>query len=441
MEKIISPRGTKDILAPESFLWQFIEAKAMEIFNLAGFEEIRTPIFEHTQLFSRAVGESSDIVNKEMYTFSDRSDRSITLRPEGTAGVVRAYIEHSMDRASRPQKLWYRGPMFRYERPQTGRYRQFHQIGIEAIGSESPYLDLELIKLAYDFLSSLGLANLSLAINSIGNAQSREAYKKELLSFLSEHQDHICEDCKRRMTQNPLRVLDCKVPEDQKLYENAPAIDSSLDEDSRLVFQKIKDGLEALKINYIVDPSLVRGLDYYSHCVFEFKTDDKVLGQQGTVLAGGRYDNLVSDLGASSASPAVGWALGVERIAFLLSSQLDFSKRKKIFIVSDLAIEAAKLALRLRKDTSIITEYDFDSAKIGKQLEKAEKRAASFAIFYLEDERQSSKFTLKNLDLEKGHPDKDKEFSSYEELILFLNEENLAKAGNNNLMKGISGKF
>jgi len=288
MEKIISPRGTKDILAPESFLWQFIEAKAMEIFNLAGFEEIRTPIFEHTQLFSRAVGESSDIVNKEMYTFSDRSDRSITLRPEGTAGVVRAYIEHSMDRASRPQKLWYRGPMFRYERPQTGRYRQFHQIGIEAIGSESPYLDLELIKLAYDFLSSLGLENLSLAINSIGNAQSREAYKKELLSFLSEHQDHICEDCKRRMTQNPLRVLDCKVPEDQKLYENAPAIDSSLDEDSRLVFQKIKDGLEALKINYIVDPSLVRGLDYYSHCVFEFKTDDKVLGQQGTVLAGGR---------------------------------------------------------------------------------------------------------------------------------------------------------
>ncbi len=418
MEKIISPRGTKDILPSESSLWQFIEAKAIETFSLAGFEEIRTPIFEHTQLFSRAVGESSDIVNKEMYTFTDRSDRSITLRPEGTAGVARAFIEHSLDRGSRPQKLWYRGPMFRYERPQTGRYRQFYQIGMEAIGLEAPFIDLEVIKLAYNFLQELGIENLTLAINSIGSAASREAYRQQLLAFLSEYQEDVCDDCKRRMQQNPLRVLDCKVPEDQALYKNAPLIQDYFDEESKQIFMQMKAGLEALEINYTIDSSLVRGLDYYSHCVFEFKTDDKGLGQQSTVLAGGRYDNLISELGGLS-SPAVGWALGMERIAYLLEAKT-FPPTKRIYIISDSVLEASKLAHRLRSDAKILVEYDFEEAKVAKQMNKALKRNASHGIFYLEDERKAGKYLVKDFQAKT-------EFSltSYTELLSFFAQDSL----------------
>ncbi|MFM7458217.1 MAG: histidine--tRNA ligase [bacterium] len=413
MEKIISPRGTKDILPSESALWQFIEAKAIETFSLAGFEEIRTPIFEHTQLFSRAVGESSDIVNKEMYTFADRSDRSITLRPEGTAGVARAFIEHNLDRGSRPQKLWYRGPMFRYERPQTGRYRQFYQIGMEAIGLEAPFIDLEVIKLAYNFLQELGIENLTLAINSIGSGASREAYRQQLLAFLSEYQDDICDDCKRRMQQNPLRVLDCKVPEDQAIYKNAPLIYDSFDEDSKQIFEQMKTGLEALGISYTIDSSLVRGLDYYSHCVFEFKTDDKGLGQQSTVLAGGRYDNLISELGGGT-SPAVGWALGMERIAYLLEAK-KFPETKRVYIISDSAIEASKLAHRLRSDAKVLVEYDFEEAKVAKQMNKALKRNASHGIFYLEDERKSGGYLVKDFQAKT-----ELKVNSYAELLSFF---------------------
>jgi histidyl-tRNA synthetase len=418
MEKIISPRGTKDILPSESTLWQFIEAKAIETFSLAGFEEIRTPIFEHTQLFSRAVGESSDIVNKEMYTFTDRSDRSITLRPEGTAGVARAFIEHSLDRGSRPQKLWYRGPMFRYERPQTGRYRQFYQIGMEAIGLEAPFIDLEVIKLAYNFLQELGIENLTLAINSIGSAASREAYRQRLLAFLSEYQDDVCDDCKRRMQQNPLRVLDCKVPEDQAIYKNAPLIQDSFDEESKQIFMQMKTGLEALGISYTIDSSLVRGLDYYSHCVFEFKTDDKGLGQQSTVLAGGRYDNLISELGGVN-SPAVGWALGMERIAYLLEAK-KFPETKRVYIISDSAIEASKLAHRLRSDAKVLVEYDFEEAKVAKQMNKALKRNASHGIFYLEDERKSGSYLVKDFQAKT-----ELSVTSYTELLSFFTVDSL----------------
>ena len=271
-------RGTQDILPPFSSLWQKIENTAIKLFGEAGFTEIRTPIFEATELFDRAVGEDSDIVNKEMYTFKDRSDRSLTLRPEGTASIVRAYIEHALDREGRPQKLWYRGPMFRYEHPQTGRYRQFHQIGIEAIGAKAPYIDLELIKLGQKFLEELGLKNLTLYINSLGNSNSREQYISALKDFLEGMQEDVCEDCKRRFTQNPLRCLDCKVPEDQKLYQDAPRISDYLDEESTEIWTKTQDGLKELGVNFKIDTNLVRGLDYYSHCVFEFKTDAKELG-------------------------------------------------------------------------------------------------------------------------------------------------------------------
>jgi len=418
MEKIISPRGTQDLLPPDSRLWQFIENKAIEIFSLAGFEEIRTPIFEHSSLFSRAVGESSDIVNKEMYTFTDRSDRSITLRPEGTAGVARAFIEHNLDRNSKPQKFWYRGPMFRYERPQTGRYRQFHQIGLEALGLDAPFIDLEVIKLAHTFLHEIGIQNINLVINSIGNQASRNDYREKLSNFLIEHEANICDDCKRRMHQNPLRVLDCKSPEDQELYKEAPSIHDSLDAESTEIWQTIQAGLAKLKISYTIDPHLVRGLDYYSHCVFEFKTIDPGLAQQNTVLAGGRYDNLISELGGNPC-PAIGWALGVERIAYLLGSD-KLTARPKIYIISDSAIDAASLAQNLRKDTHIITEYDFEQGKVTKQMNKALKREANYVVFYLEEERKSGRYSVKNLNVKT---DEQVVVNSYGELLEFFTKE------------------
>ena len=417
MEKIKAARGTHDILADDAKLWQFIELTAQEHFNQAAFDEIRTPIFEQTKLFSRAVGESSDIVNKEMYTFNDRSDSSMTLRPEGTAGVVRAYIENALDRSAKPQRLWYRGPMFRYERPQTGRFRQFHQIGIEAFGLEGPYIDLEVIQLAYSFLKKLGLNDLKLYINSLGNEASRQAYRETLLKFLEAHKDEVCEDCQRRMEQNPLRVLDCKVPEDQELYKQAPLLKDSLDEESLQVWNEVKEALTAMDIDYVEDPSLVRGLDYYSHCVFEFKTEDKGLGQQSTVLAGGRYDKLAEQLGANP-TPAVGWALGIERLAYLLKQRLaeeeTSSEKNHIYIISDSALEALKLSQKLRSDLGkdFVVEFDFDSVKVGKQINKSLKRSADYALFYLEDERSHGTFKIKDFALEL-----EEELSSYSELL------------------------
>lgn len=388
-------RGTQDILYPDSALWQLIEDTAIKTFSAAGFKEIRTPIFEATELFDRAVGKDSDIVNKEMYSFNDRSERSLTLRPEGTAPIVRAFIEHALDREAKLQKLWYRGPMFRYERPQTGRYRQFHQIGIEAIGAKAPYIDLELIKLGLNFLEELEIKNLKLYINSLGNTASRANYVAALKEFLESLQNDVCEDCQRRFIQNPLRCLDCKVPEDQKLYQDAPKLSDYLDEESQEIWKQTKQGLDELKIQYLIDEKLVRGLDYYSHCVFEFKTDSKELGGQSTVLAGGRYDDLVKILGGTQ-TPAVGWALGIERLALILKNKK--IKEKKLFIISDDSLEALKLADKLRSDLKHISiELDFENSKFKKQLERALKKNFDWVIFYLEDERSSGKLKLKNL--------------------------------------------
>jgi histidyl-tRNA synthetase len=389
-----APRGTQDIFGNSSAIWQRIEATAIKLFNEAGFQEIRTPIFESSELFSRAVGESSDIVNKEMYTFNDRSERSLTLRPEGTAGVVRAFIENSFDREGLPAKLWYRGPMFRYERPQTGRYRQFHQIGIEAIGAKAPYIDLEIIKLGVNFIQDLGLTNLTLHINSLGNSSSRENYIAALKVFLKESLEHVCEDCQRRYEQNPLRCLDCKVPEDQKIYQNAPTIIKYLDEESQKIWQETQNGLTELGIKYQIDEKLVRGLDYYTHVVFELKTKSEKLAGQNTVLAGGRYDNLVKNLGGGDYA-SVGWALGIERIATLIEETHQISK---LYIISDSPIEALKLADKLRLETKkIAIELAYEETKFKKQLEKAIKRDYQWALFYLSEERNSGLFKLKNL--------------------------------------------
>ncbi len=395
MSKVSAARGTQDILPPDSSLWQEIEAEAIAVFSAAGYAEIRTPIFESTELFCRAVGESSDIVNKEMYTFSDRSDRSLTLRPEGTAAIVRAFIEHGLDRGPKPYKAWYRGPMFRYERPQTGRYRQFHQIGVEAIGSSSIHLDLELIKLGLELLRRLGLNDLSLHVNSLGSNASRLAYKEALVKFLSAVESEVCEDCQRRISQNPLRVLDCKVPADQALYAKAPLLHDYYDAESQKIWTELLDQIKTFKTKVVVDPKLVRGLDYYSHLVFEIKSDSPSLGQQSTVLAGGRYDGLVSMLGGPE-SPAAGWALGIERLALLIGERT--SKRTKFYIVSDDTAAASKLADELRACSETISvEFDYENTKVGKQIEKASKRGARFAIFYLADERSSGKLKVKDL--------------------------------------------
>ena len=397
MSKIQAPRGTHDVVLDQSDLWQYLEQNAKNIFAVAGFKEIRTPIFEATELFARAVGEDSDIVNKEMYTFIDRGERSMTLRPEGTAGVARSFIEHNLDRNPRPVKVWYQGPMFRYERPQTGRYRQFHQIGAEAIGSFGPYIDLEIINLGIKFLNKLGLKNLTLYINSIGNKASRVNYTNALKDFLKNLETNVCEDCKRRMIQNPLRCLDCKVPQDQELYKNAPLIQDFFDEESKNIWGEILAGLNALEINYVIDSKLVRGLDYYNHCVFEIKTQSQTLGTQSTVLAGGRYDNLIAYLGGPE-TPACGWACGQERIIELLKeSSITPQQKQKIFIISDSGIEALKLANTLRETLADFSvEIDYDISKFKKQLEKALKRNNDWIIFFMEDERANNKLKLKN---------------------------------------------
>ncbi len=397
--KIAAPRGTQDIFGAKAELWQFIENTAAKVFLQGGFNEIRTPIFESTELFDRAVGEESDIVNKEMYTFADRSERSLTLRPEGTASVVRAFIENNLDQIAKPQKLWYRGPMFRYERPQTGRYRQFHQIGIEALGSKAPYIDLEIINMAIEFLKQLGLQNLTLYVNSIGNPESRKKYIDSLKIFLNGLRDKVCEDCQRRIDTNPLRCLDCKVPHDQELYKNAPKIIDFFDEESNSIWKEFLQGLDSLKINYKIDNSLVRGLDYYSHCVFEVKTSSTTLGMQSTVLAGGRYDSLIGQLGGPDL-PAVGWACGLERISLLVEEQNKdiLQTQTKVFILSDNASEALKLSIQLRNDLpETIIEFDYEQSKFKKQLEKALKKSYDFVLFWLEDERTKQEFKIKNL--------------------------------------------
>ncbi len=427
-EKIKAPRGTQDILPDKGIFFKLIELNASDILESAGFEEISTPIFESTALFSRAVGEDSDIVNKEMYTFLDRSDRSLTLRPEGTAAVVRSFIENSMDRAQKPVKLWYQGPMFRYERPQAGRYRQFHQIGIEAFGSAPPYIDLEVINLGWTLIENLGFGDLTLHINTLGSQETRDKYRDVLKDFLKPLQDKVCEDCQRRYKENPLRALDCKVPADQKLYEGAPDIIECLDPESQKIWDETLAGLDAFNINYEIDPRLVRGLDYYSHVVFEVKvpasSKSKVLGAQNTVLAGGRYDKLVENLGGKE-TPAVGWALGMERLALLMEDKKEHEEgylaqnAHGIFVVSDEVFEGQKLAIELRDlfNYNMPVHFDFDCAKLPKQLDKANKKNARFAVFYMQSERESGALKLKDLETGDEHEDLD-----LEQLVLTIEE-------------------
>ena len=386
-------KGTKDILPQESHMWQFLEEKAQKIFSEYGFKEIRTPIIETTELFSRGVGDTTDIVNKEMYTF-EKSDRSITLRPENTAGVVRSFIENGMSRLSAPVKLWYKGPMFRYERPQAGRQRQFHQVGVEMFGIKQPTADAEVILMAVNFLKTLGLNDLDVEINSLGCPVCRTEFKEKLKNVIRPHLNNLCEDCQTRFEKNPLRLLDCKNEDCQKIY-SLPEIQEVILSDflcseCQEHYAHLKMYLDKLNIKYTENKHLVRGLDYYTRTVFEIKSNN--LGSQNAVCGGGRYDNLVEQLGGEP-TPAVGFAMGMERLLSLISSVE--APKLDCYIVSNYPVDAFLLAEELRGQ-GICVEFDLANKKFNKQLEKASK-VAKFALILGEDEISENKVSIKNL--------------------------------------------
>lgn len=394
MAKIIKVlKGTKDILPQEVEQWHKLEKNALDIFTRYGYKEIRTPIFEMTELFARGVGDTTDIVNKEMYTF-EKSDRSLTLRPENTAGVVRSFIENGMARLSAPVKLWYKGPMFRYERPQAGRQRQFHQVGVEMFGIKEPTADAEVILLAVSYLKSLGLNDLEVEINSLGCPTCREEYKKKIKEVLKPEFDNLCEDCQNRYEKNPLRLLDCKVDSCKEIFAK-PEIQKVIQsdficEECAQHYKDLKKYLDELNVNYVENKLLVRGLDYYNRTVFEIKSNN--LGSQNAVCGGGRYDSLVRNLGGED-TPAVGWAMGMERLNSLLPEVEP--QKLDAYIVSNTPTEAFKLAQELREQ-GFNVEFDLANKKFTKQLEKASK-CANFALILGEDEIKAGKVSVKNL--------------------------------------------
>ncbi len=395
---IKAQRGTKDILNDEIPTWQWILENAKNVFQNAGFSEIKTPIFEATELFQRGVGDSTDIVNKEMYTFSvggaDKNSSSITLRPENTAGVVRAYIEHNLNRQSPPQKFWYFGPMFRYERPQAGRQRQFHQIGVEMFGINEPAADAEVILSAVEFLKSIGLGNLEVELNSLGCPKCKNDYRNSIKEVLAPYLDDMCDDCKMRYEKNPLRMLDCKNENCQKIFEKEEVkkviFNDYICDECKTHFNTLLSYLDELNIKYQRNKLLVRGLDYYNRTVFEIKSS--ALGSQSAVCGGGRYDGLVEMLGGVP-TPAVGFAMGVERLFSLVEkkevSKLDY------YIVSTNTKEALKLAQKLRSQNKKV-EFDMQGRKFSKQLEKASK-CANYAVILGEDEIEKGFYSVKDL--------------------------------------------
>jgi len=400
-------RGTRDLLPPETALWNFVEAAVRDVFRAYNFHEIRTPIFESTELFARGVGEETDVVAKEMYTWEDRgraqSDKgqSLTLRPENTASVVRAYIEHKLwDRGL--SKLYYIGPQFRRERPQKGRYRQFYQIGAEVIGpasagSESPARDAEVLELLATLLDRLGIRDWTLQLNSVGCANDRAAYNEALRKALEPVVGGMCEDCKRRAVTNPLRVFDCKVPEDQPVIEKLPRISQFLDEACRKHFEQVQEILKAVGVPFILNDRLVRGLDYYTRTAFEFTHG--ALGAQNAILGGGRYDGLSESLGGPSA-PGIGFAIGEDRLVLALQESSEAVQRRPDVYIAPLGAgmdrEAACLARELRRH-DLVVELGDETFRLKKSFETADKLGVRFALIVGENEVKAGSFALKNL--------------------------------------------
>ena len=388
-------RGTRDILPEEVGYWQLIEATVRDVLGRAVYQEIRPPMFEQTDLFERGIGEATDVVGKEMYTFQDRGDRSITLRPEGTAGVVRAYIQNKLNAQGGVQRLWYTGAMFRYERPQAGRQRQFHQVGLELIGSNAPRADVEVIALAVDILQTLGLKNLELDINSVGNGSDRANYREVLVNYLEPYKDDLDEDSKDRLTRNPLRILDSKDPKTQEIAQNAPKITEHLSTESKKHFDTVLQLLTDLNIKYQIDHCLVRGLDYYTHTAFEIKSDD--LGAQATVCGGGRYDGLVAELGGLE-TQAVGWAIGMERLVLLLQQMFSSPiNAPELYVVSrGEAAEAQGLILTQKlRNAGFSVELDLSGSAFGKQFKRANRSGAVACLVLGDAEAENKSVNLK----------------------------------------------
>ena len=389
-------RGTRDILPAEVGYWQLIEQTAKAILDRACYQEIRVPIFEKTELYQRGIGEATDVVGKEMYTFASRGGKtSITLRPEGTAGVARSYIQNKLHAQGGVQRLWYTGAMFRYERPQAGRQRQFHQLGLELLGSSAPRADVEAIAIATNILQALGLKNLTLAINSVGRGEDRQKYREALVSYLEPYKDELDQDSRDRLIRNPLRILDSKDPRTQEIAQAAPKLVDNLSDSSKKHFDTVLSLLTDLGIAYEIDHCLVRGLDYYTHTAFEIKSSD--LGAQATVCGGGRYDGLVAELGGPE-TQAVGWAMGLERLVLLLEklSPVAANQPDFYFVSRGEIAEAQALVLSQKlRQAGFTVELDLSGSAFGKQFKRADRSGASACLVLGDSEAENKTVNLK----------------------------------------------
>ncbi|MGP0128160.1 MAG: histidine--tRNA ligase [cyanobacterium endosymbiont of Rhopalodia musculus] len=387
--------GTRDILPAEIGYWRYVETVTTEILGRAMYQEIRAPIFEQTSLFERGIGEATDVVGKEMYTFKDRGDRSLTLRPEGTAGVVRAFLQNNLYAIGGVQRLWYKGPMFRYERPQAGRQRQFNQIGLELFGSGDPRADVEVIALATDILKTLGLQNLKLDLNSVGDRRDRQSYREALVNYFLPYKDELDLDSQDRLERNPLRILDSKNERIKEINQSAPNIIQYLGNESRKHFDQVQQFLTDLNIDYLLNPCLVRGLDYYTHTAFEITSED--LGAQATVCGGGRYDGLVAELGGPNI-PAIGWAIGIERLIILLKKIQDTPNTSPDFYIVSKGEKAESKALiiaqKLRHE-GLTVELDLSGGAFGKQFKRADRSGAVACLVLGDTEADTQTVQLK----------------------------------------------
>ena len=394
------PRGTKDILPDSSGYWQYIEQVIREVCHNFAYQEIRTPIFEHTELFLRGIGETTDIVEKEMYTFADRGKRSITLRPENTAAVVRSFLEHKLYAGPQPTKLYYIGPMFRYDRPQAGRYRQFHQFGIEALSAPGPAIDAEIISLAVEFLNKLGLNDLKLLINSVGCPACRPVYRSKLQDFFRDKLSHICPDCQSRYDRNPMRILDCKNEACTVQSQGAPHMADCLCEECSSHFTGLQALLTAAGISFVLNPRLVRGLDYYTKTAFEIQYAP--LGAQSAVCGGGRYDGLIAECGGQP-TPGIGFAIGMERVLLALEKQEllpPVTNAIKVFVAplgQETQAAAFEILTELRR-AGIAADMDFMNRSLKAQMKYANKYPARFVALIGEDELAQNKVMLKNME-------------------------------------------
>ena len=411
MKLIKAVRGTKDIIGEEAKKYVYISNVAQKMFENYGYNFVKTPIFEETELFKRGIGEATDVVEKEMYTFKDRGDRSITLRPENTASLVRCYLENAIYAKEEISRFYYNGSMFRYERPQAGRQREFNQIGLEVFGEKSPKVDAEVIAIGYKFLEKLGITDLEVKINSVGSKESRTIYREKLIEHFSKHLDDMCDDCKDRINRNPLRLLDCKVDKDKDFYKSAPNIIDFLFEDERKHYEDVKKYLDVFGIKYTEDPTLVRGLDYYSSTVFEIVTNK--LGSQGTVLGGGRYDNLLKELGDKDI-PAVGFATGVERIMMLLGE--NYPKNNPDVYIAWLGENTSETALKIAeslRDNDIKVYIDYSEKGMKSHMKKADKLAVRYCIILGEDELNKGIVLLKDFSTREQKEVKIQEIINY----------------------------